>query len=86
MTPVRGVGLDDDGADAAEVGIDMTSVAGATSIGNSTAGSASPAARTCSLRHLNSMLALMPLRSAIADTDAPGSKLCRTSSCLNARS
>jgi hypothetical protein len=78
--------LDGDGVGPVAVGIDMTSLAGATSIGNSTVGGASPAARTCSLRHLNSMLALMPLRSAIADTDAPGSKLCRTNSCLNARS
>lgn len=61
------------------------SVAGATSIGNSTAGGVSPAARTCSLRHLNSLMALMPLRIA-ADTDAPGSRIWRTSSCLNARS
>jgi len=82
MTPVRGVGLDDDDdrEGAAEVGMDMTSVAGATSIGNSTAGGVSPAARTCSLRHLNSMLAFTSCRRATIDTEAPGSSVAATSS------
>ena len=64
----------------------MTSVADETFTGSSTAAVMPPVARTCSLRHLNSMLALMPLRIAIADTDAPASRLSRTSACLNARS
>jgi hypothetical protein len=50
MTPWRGADLDGDGVGPVDVGIDMASVAGATSIGNSTAGVTLPAARTCSLK------------------------------------
>lgn len=42
--------------------------------------------RRWSRRHLNSMLALTPLRSAMADTDAPGSRHCCTRSRLKAKS
>jgi len=61
MMPSHGADLDGDGAVPVDVGIDMNSVTGATAIRNSTAGSASPSARTCSPRPLNSMLALVPL-------------------------
>ena len=43
-------------------------------------------ALTCSRRHLNNRLALMPPFIAIPATDAPGTRLCAISSSLNARS
>ena len=87
MTPLRGAGFGAVLLGTTGVVTVTISACGTTSTGNYTVDAARwPAARRCSLRHLNNMFALMPPFMAIADPDAPGSRLCRTSSSLNARS
>ena len=64
---------------------------GAASVTGNSNGAALPAGalasrseRRCMRRHLNNKLALMPACSASAETDAPGTNLLTTRSCLNA--
>ncbi len=69
-----------------DIGIGSTSEITQTGSNVPAAGAGSTFVLTCSRRHLNRRLALMPPFIAIAATDAPGTKLCAIRPSFNSRS